>query len=61
MQIACEVRRSMSTRPERVRLADFRLDFAERKPVSPQRRAAASKSVWLAAAGVKLPQGDGDE
>jgi hypothetical protein len=55
-QVAAEVRRGVAKRPRDVKLDHFMLKFGApkpRPPQTPEARLAASKSMWMAAVGLK--------
>lgn len=64
MVVAAEVRRGNTKHPNNVKLDHFKLKWQNRAAtlsVEDQRKQAMfRKSVWLAAAGIKLPQEDYD-
>lgn len=69
MQIACEVRRVLSSKPNQIHLDDFQLKFKSSVPPSKPQPTAPSdkppfsqeelqkkKSVWGAMLGIKIPR-----
>jgi hypothetical protein len=60
MQVACEVRRVLSKKPEKIQPHHFKLRFrrdGQAPPADPREAAARSKSRWLAAVGVAPREG----
>lgn len=57
MQIAAEVRRVLSKKPNDIKLDDFKMKFKKPKPISKEaakkEKAAASLASWKAILGVK--------
>lgn len=58
MQVAQEVRRVLSKKPNAIKLKEFKLKFedTEKKKESPKETMDHSKSVWYAIAGLPIPQ-----
>jgi len=56
MQIAAEVRRVLSKRPENIKIKHFRLTFGSREkskaPLTREQATAASQAKWLGALGM---------
>ena len=58
MQVACEVRRVLSRKPNSIKLDHFRLKFktdAVKMASTAEQAATWSKAIWLGRLGVKVP------
>lgn len=60
MQIAAEVRRVLSRKPNAIKLSDFQLTF-QRQAEVPAKDVASMKAVWLQRVGIKGEPGGGND
>lgn len=53
MQIAQEIRRVLSKRPNAIKMEHFKIQFKREKPMTPEERMASSKRSWFGLLGMK--------